>query len=343
MTAADMSRTERWLEVFNDYMATNAHPPLLTFCAACDAEDQINGGRWTEAEQTLQAALSTRDGGIVRARCIHPAAMLATIRVDQSRFEEADHLIEGLEDLPEMVLPRANLYLARGEPSVACAGLRRRLNVIGDDSILASQLLATLAQAELARGDADAAADAATALEAIAGHSERLRDRALADLTRGIVERATGKEGSRAHLEAALDGFAAAKFPLDAARARIQLARLAADDGDEDLAVSEARVALSAFEEVGSVRDADHASRFLRDLGSSGRAGKKGLETLTGREREVLALLGQGLTNAEIAARLFISTKTAGHHVSNILAKLGLRNRAEAGAYAQRFLAENPK
>ena len=50
----------------------------------------------------------------------------------------------------------------------------------------------------------------------------------------------------------------------------------------------------------------------------------------------MLALLGEGLTNAEIAGRLVISDKTAGHHVSRIYRKLGLRNRAEAAAYALR-------
>jgi DNA-binding CsgD family transcriptional regulator len=57
---------------------------------------------------------------------------------------------------------------------------------------------------------------------------------------------------------------------------------------------------------------------------------------LTGREREVLAMLGEGLSNAEIASRLVISPKTAGHHVERIFRKLGLRNRAEAAAYVAR-------
>jgi DNA-binding CsgD family transcriptional regulator len=57
---------------------------------------------------------------------------------------------------------------------------------------------------------------------------------------------------------------------------------------------------------------------------------------LTAREAEVLALVGRGLTNAEIAAELFISTKTASVHVSNILRKLGLKSRIQAAAVAQR-------
>ena len=59
---------------------------------------------------------------------------------------------------------------------------------------------------------------------------------------------------------------------------------------------------------------------------------------LTDRELEVLRLLGDGLTNREIAERLFISPKTAEHHASRIYAKIGVTKRSEAAAYAARHL-----
>ncbi len=59
-----------------------------------------------------------------------------------------------------------------------------------------------------------------------------------------------------------------------------------------------------------------------------------GLAALSDREQEVLKLVAEGLTNSEIAGRLFISPNTARNHVGRILAKLGLSRRSEAAAYA---------
>lgn len=61
------------------------------------------------------------------------------------------------------------------------------------------------------------------------------------------------------------------------------------------------------------------------------------LDVLSGRQVEVLGLLAQGLTDAEIAARLSLSVKTVGHHVSALLAELGVGSRREAAAAARRL------
>jgi len=77
----------------------------------------------------------------------------------------------------------------------------------------------------------------------------------------------------------------------------------------------------------------DRAEALVRRLEGSG---ARSAGELTAREREVAALIAEGLTNSQLAERLFISPKTAAVHVSNILMKLGLSSRAEVAAWAVR-------
>jgi len=67
------------------------------------------------------------------------------------------------------------------------------------------------------------------------------------------------------------------------------------------------------------------------------------LQELTSREREILRLIGKGLTNREIGAQIFLSEKTIKHHVTNILQKLQVRSRVEAALFAARLDRPKPE
>lgn len=230
------------------------------------------------------------------------------------------------------------LHLARGQTALAAARLHRRLNEIGRDTLVAIPLLAQLVEVQLAQPDLAGAAKAAEALVGIARRSGQARAEVEAELALGSVRAAAGdRAAARGHLERSLGLFVRLHMPHAAARVHLALAR-ALGEADRDSAVGEARQALLAFEDLGATRDADRAAAFLRSIGVAGRTGPKLLGDLSKREVEVLRLLGEGLTNAAIAARLYISTKTVATHVGNIFAKLQLRNRTEAAAFANRHL-----
>ena len=127
------------------------------------------------------------------------------------------------------------------------------------------------------------------------------------------------------------------------AEVRLEIAELldSGTPGCDDIAsaVAEARAAHACFERLGAVPGRDRAAELLRRLGDAprrpttdGADAASALSGLTQRERDVLGLVAEGLTNPQIAERLYISPKTAEHHVGRLLSKLGVHNRAEAAA-----------
>jgi DNA-binding CsgD family transcriptional regulator len=332
--AAQFERATQWIRAAGPFTQRYGSPHLFTLCRLHHGKVLISTGDWAAAEAELEDALRVSHA-TERGLTAETLAALAELRLAQGRVDEASELVAPAADHPVTTGVLAALHLARDEPAAAEALLRRRLRVLGEQRLESAALLELLCAAELADGRRDAAIATARRLSELASHTSceavvARAERALATAT-----------GDAEALETALERFAALEMPLEVARTQLLLAR----ELDGEAAVAAGRAALGTFERLGAGRDADAAAALLRSLGvRAARAGQRGDGVLTRREREVLALLGDGLSNRAIAERLFISQKTAQHHVASVRFKLDLANRAQAAAYAVRHLdqRENP-
>jgi DNA-binding CsgD family transcriptional regulator len=334
----DVPRADQWMRAAADLM--KRRNVAAAFCRAHYGGILTAAGRWNQAEiELVQAARhfdrgmsARRDGAIIR---------LGDLRVRQGRLEEAARLLEGLEDHPDSVRALAALHLARGELALARDLLERATRAPDDEvptvgeSTMAGPLLALLVDVYLEDGSVDDAARVVERLDRLAAAQRGPYLKAAAALAKGQVRIASGKGDARASLHDALEGFARALLPMELARTRLAMAQ-ACSERSPEVAIAEAKAALEGFERLEAARHADAAAAVLRSLGAPIRTGPKGVGALTKREAEVLELLGAGLSNREIGDRLYITRKTVEHHVGNLLSKLGLRNRAEAAAYATR-------
>jgi DNA-binding CsgD family transcriptional regulator len=297
-----------------------------------------SAGQWDEAEAAMLEVLGPEGSQSIGHRA-DTTANLAALRVEQGRIDEAEELLAPYEDRVTACAPIARVHLVRGDVALAAAVLQRGLRELVGDALRAAVLLALLVEAELQRGEIEAAAQAAEQLGALADRADSNGLRGEAALARARVRAGRGEH------DAAVDAFEDAQQqlrdgerPLLSGLVSLDLASTYAATGRASDAIAEARRALAIFERLGARSSRDRAIALLRRLGVATRPGgptaSAVLESLTPRECEVLALIGQGLSNVDIGARLYISPKTAEHHVGRILAKLGVRNRAEAAALA---------
>lgn len=333
----DGRRLEQWGQVAERFLQLRPHAPMLGFCGACCGAVLASRGDLAGAERWLTWTIESLESAGHRARCIDAKAKLAEIRLGQGRLEEAERLLAGVESRPEATRAQVGLLVARGELGIASSLLHRRIAKIGPESTAALPVLALLVPVQLMRGDVRGASSSAEQIAMLAAQLGSEHELARADIARGRVAMAQG-DSDRAleALTSAVERYDRARMPIDAARARILLAQ-ALEESDPELAIAEARAAAGRLDEARLSAEADQADALVRRLGGRGRVGPKGVGLLTRRELEVLDLIAEGLTNAEIAERLFISVKTAGNHVSSVLTKLNLRSRTEAAAYAFRL------
>lgn len=334
-TTLDVRRAEEWQQVTGPLAGRPAMAWASAICRMHYGGILVAAGRWSEAEEELGRAVELFDASY---RALRSAALvrLGELRVRQGRLAEAEQLLAGQQNDSYAVKPWARLQWARAQRRtdrrVVAAQLERAARGHGI-SVLTVPTLALLAEMELGCGEVARARvtvarltelTALDPVDALVGYT-----RQAAGLVSGADDRTDAVEA----LEAAIACFAAARLPLEEAGARLNLAELLATTAPA-LAAAEARTAAESFAWLGATSELDRAAAVLRSLGGPARTALRRPGELTVREGEVLALVAQGLSNPEIARRLFISPKTASHHVSNMLVKLGLRNRAEAAAWA---------
>jgi DNA-binding CsgD family transcriptional regulator len=160
---------------------------------------------------------------------------------------------------------------------------------------------------------------------------------ALGSRIKGLAQQALGQTTEAlACLYQAVSAFTAVEMPFEAARARLEWATLVAAT-DATLAVPAVQESLAVFERLGARRYVRRARRILYKFGVRPRSTphrSRGTTLLSPREREIVRLVADDLTNAEIAERLIISPRTVTTHLDRIYTRLGINSRTALVRYA---------
>ena len=299
----DYDRAAQWCARLREFSTRQRFAILMTTCRLQYGSVLISRGEWAEADAELQAAIAD----LREARpVVLPAAFarLGELRRRQGRTDEAVALFEQSGSHPLALLGGAWVDIEQGN-------LTRALERAG---------------AYLRRFPEDA-----------------LLERAPANELLVRIAAASGKPAEAEHALAGLE-TAAEKYELPLLRAAVLSAKaiLAETHGEHARAAELMEDAAVLYENAGFVHEAATARRELENARAGGGAGTPNAPTavnapLTQREMEVLRLVANGLSEREVADKLFISPHTAHRHLSNIRLKLNATTQASAVALAVRI------
>jgi DNA-binding CsgD family transcriptional regulator len=316
--------------------------PQLLFSAA---RAQIWLGRLEEAAETAEAALESASVlGIdhLLAWAWFGTGWVALVRGDvTAAIAAATKAIEAGAGAPGGLFGHlgpallGEAYVAAGQPSrgrdtiVAAAG---GPDLPAFEAGARARWYETLVEAELALGDTCAALGWAERAQAIPLQGDLPTHRAFVARIRASL---AGGGAAVAAAREAIAGFDSGGLRVESARTRILLGTALREQGAGREAIAELERALSELEACGANRLRDAAARELRRLArrvSRTRrraAPEAGFAALSVREREVADLVALGQTNREIAATLFLSSRTVENHLSSVFRKLDVGSRAE--------------
>jgi DNA-binding CsgD family transcriptional regulator len=295
------------------------------FLIAMRAQIELEQGHWTNAADSAGVVVAGVSSAPQTGRGLGPGttyalAVLGCVRARRGDPEAWTPLDEAwtLVEAPEEIIRLRPVAAARAE----AAWLEGRADLVSEATDAAFALA-------LAQGGRNGWAIGELAYwRWRAGIEEKIPDGAAAPYAAQIA----------GDWRRAADLWAELGCPYEAALA------LADADDDEIL-----RSALESLQQLGARPAAAIVARRLRERGARGlprgpRPGtRQNAANLTPRQVEVLVLLTQGLGNAEIAERLFVSQRTVDHHVSAILAKLDVHSRGQAAAEAARLGITGPR
>ena len=346
----DLARAGQWQRQVLDRYGEHDERLGLTFCRKHHTQLLVLQGEWEKATAEMERFRADLPGEL-QVFVLEMTMIEGELRRRQGRRDEARALFDSEPAHSRAILGRAEIELDENRPAAALRFAERYLRPLGlpvrTDHVPGLWLVA---RAACAAGEIERATEATTTLAILADALGTDLMKAYVAAARGLLAGARQDlESARHELERAVSLFASSRAPYETAWARLELARVHRSLGDVDAADLEARAALALFGRLGAAagiesargeidRDAESAAKSSAPVSSTTASSVAPADIaalgLSDRELEVLRLVAQGLSNAEIAKRLFLSAHTVKRHVANILGKLDLPTRAAAAAFA---------